>query len=146
MVEQNQHKIMFKTINLFWIKVYTSPIVPFLYFPQHNQSVICVFFTINMHINSVLIKAQESPPKAFKIGKTPELSGGRAPGSSGVLLIKAGPWTPPTMAHALAELLHVGLGSLWQHLLFWQVLFQKWRATVKKILAKVLVRECSWEQ
>ena len=33
------------------------------------------FFIIKMHIDRVLIKAKENSPKAFKIGKTPELPG-----------------------------------------------------------------------
>ena len=34
-----------------------------------------------MHINMMLVKAQESSPKVFKIGKTPELQGALPPGS-----------------------------------------------------------------
>ena len=52
-----------------------------------------------MHINRVLIKAQESSPKAFKIGKTPKLLGTLPPGPHQGP--KVGPSTPSVMARTL---------------------------------------------
>ena len=54
----------------------------------------------------MLIKVQESFPKAYKKGKTSEL-----------LRTKAGPWAPPMMPGAL---LHTRFGSLQQYQLFWE--------------------------
>ena len=84
-MEQNQPKIIFKTINLFQIQYKLCQFCHFCTFPY--QSIICVFF---MHINRVLIKAQESSPEAFKICKIPELLG-LCPGP----LLGRCPWIPP---------------------------------------------------
>ena len=70
-----------------------------------------------MHINRVLIKAQESSPEVFKIGKTPELlwvlppepSPGHCPWTPKGP--KMGPWTPPMMARALLQALDLGLSG-----------------------------------
>ena len=74
------NKINTKLYSNFKSRHSNSPILPLLYFSPHNLQVFFFFFVffvliINMHINRMLIKIQESSPEAFKIGKTPELPG-----------------------------------------------------------------------
>ena len=82
-----------------WNKINTklilNPGIHFTNFALFPAQSVSFFYHKYAYINRMLKNVQESSPKAFKIGKTPELPG-RCP-----LDPKAGPWTPPVMARAL---------------------------------------------
>ena len=53
-----------------------EPVIIIVLFPYN----MCLFSIINKHFKRLLIKVQESCPKAFKMAKTPELLGALPPG------------------------------------------------------------------